>query len=187
MVNNIQTKKKYFINKLTLFIKDPKSLFEIEPNTYSCQNSTCSQKIKFIKPFGQLTTYSMNVLFTQQLRNIIYIANATIYVIIQRPKLALTPPKFAHSSYQFWINENLPSNSIARNVRIVIYETDELSLYTSGFTIELLNKDLTSARDMFTLTPSYGEGTLIASLKLNSNSMLDYENGKKEYDYLVNI
>ena len=65
------------------------------------------------------------------------------------------------------------------------YETDELSLYTSGFFLSLLNPDYSYVTDVFEVTPKYGAGTLVASIRLNPQSRLDYDNGLRSYKYIV--
>ena len=141
--------------------------------------------IRFSKPFNQISSYVMSVVFTQQQSNAIYTCMANIYVVIKRPSAALTPPRFLQSSYEFSISENLQPGDIARSVKIVAYETDELSLYTSGFFLSLLNPDYSYVTGLFEVTPKYGEGTLVASLRLNTQSKLDHDNGLRSFKYIV--
>lgn len=127
----------------------------------------------------------MQISYTIQSPNDIYMSTATIQVVIERPLMATSPPKFSQPSYQFGISEHLKPNSLARNVEITIYESDQLSVYSSGFFVELLNKDFTSIAGMFEMVPKFGKGTLVASLKLATSALLDYESGKTEYNLIV--
>jgi hypothetical protein len=127
----------------------------------------------------------MSVLFKQKTFDTIQTANAQINVIIQRPLVSQSPPSFLNLPYQFIVSENLKPNDLARNVSITVLETDKLSVYNSGFTLELLNSDFSYANDVFEIAPSYGIGLLVSTLRLKQNAILDYEKGKRIYDFIV--
>jgi hypothetical protein len=110
---------------------------------------------------------------------------ALINVIIDKPRRSLDYfPKFSRQAYEFMIEENLELNSIARNVSILV-QSEYMTDFSSGFTLELLNKDFSLANDVFELVPKYGIGYLIASIKVKS--VLDYEKGIRKYDFVVRI
>ena len=69
---------------------------------------------------------------------------------------------------------------------IVTREVHDLSVYDSGFSLDLLNQDLTFADDIFEIVPNYGEGLVVSTLKLKEKAQLDYEKGKRRYDFVVN-
>jgi hypothetical protein len=127
----------------------------------------------------------MQVSFTLQSPSSIITSTAVIQVIIQRPLVASSPPKFSHSSYQFVLSESLEPGSLARDAVVTVYESDELSVYSSGFSIELLSTDLGTPDGVFELVPRYGMGTLVASVRLSRLSSLNYEQGKGQFNYIV--
>ena len=128
----------------------------------------------------------MNAHFSMNTRNsIVSTAKATIYVVIKRSKFQHFPPEFLHVPYEFSISENLKPNDLARNVTIVVKEPHNLSVYNSGFNLELLNADLSFADDVFEIVPNYGEGLVVSTLKLRANAKLDYEHGRREYNLVV--
>ena len=106
---------------------------------------------------------------------------------IARPSRASLPPRFSHLTYQFGVSENLKPGSTARNVQIFVYEPEELSVYQSGFSLELLNKDFTSSSNLFEIFPNYGVGTLVASIKLMPFASLDFESTIRRYDFIVSF
>ncbi len=110
---------------------------------------------------------------------------ALINVVIKRQKSAESAPIFLNKSFIFSISESLMPNELARNVSIAVFEPEKLSAYSSGFFVDLLNPDLTISNDVFELTPNYGIGFLICSLKLKKTASLDFENGKQKYDFIV--
>lgn len=127
----------------------------------------------------------MQVSFTLQSPSSVITSTATIQVIIQRPLIASSPPKFSHSSYQFVLSESLEPGSLARNAAVTVYESDELSVYSAGFSIELLSTDLGTPDGVFELVPKYGMGTLVASVRLSRLSSLNFEQGKGQFNYIV--
>ncbi len=131
----------------------------------------------------------MEVLFTIQSSNYVYTSKASIQVVIERQLVATCPPKFSSQLYQYYVTENLEPGSLIRSSYITIYESEELSVYSAGFDLELLNLDYTSAKGKFDIFPKYGEGTLIASLVLTESNFIDYElnTGKFEFNYMVGI
>jgi hypothetical protein len=166
-------------------LKDPMSLFEIS-NIYSqCGIKNCSQSIVLKKKLTMLTQYSMEIQFVQQFKDGSELALTTLIdVIIKKPARSLDYfPRFSKSAYEFIIDEDIKPNTIARNVSILVqneYQTD----FSSGFTLELLNCDLTPVNsDTFELVPNYGVGILVASMKVKS--VLDYEKGNRKYDFVV--
>ncbi len=129
----------------------------------------------------------MKVSFSLQTSNLIQTASATIHVVIQRPLIATVAPKFSQSSYKFLISEKLEPGSLSRAATITVYESEELSVYSSGFSIELLSPDLKASDGAFEILPTYGVGTLMASIKLSKLNVLDYERGKTQFNYVVSL
>lgn len=127
----------------------------------------------------------MSALFSIKTSNKILTANAIIYVVIKRSKFQKSPPVFMNVPYGFFISENLKPGQLARNVSIVVKEVHDLSLYDSGFSLDLLNKDLTFADDVFEIVPNYGEGLVVSTLKLKDKAHIDYEMGKRKYEFVV--
>jgi len=58
-------------------------------------------------------------------------------------------------------------------------------VYSAGFSIELLSTDLETPDGVFELVPKYGMGTLVASVRLSRRSSLNYEQGKRQFNYIV--
>ena len=157
------------------------------PGPPFCEPTSCSQQLQLIKsPIQSITYYSFNVVFViETLSRKIMSTSAQINVVVERPKMAISAPIFINTPYAFLISENLKGGSVARNVTITVYEPEKLSIYTSGFFLVLLNPDMTVCTDTFELVPNYGEGLLMATLKLKPNMVLDYEKGQTRFDYIV--
>lgn len=129
----------------------------------------------------------MEVSFTLQSSSYVYTSKASVQVVIERQLIARNAPKFSSASYQYQISEDLQPGSIIRSTHVTVYESEELSVYSSGFDLELLNTDYTSADGMFDVVPKYGEGTLVASLIYKNPNFLDFESniGKLKFEYIV--
>ena len=134
----------------------------------------------------QITSYKMLAHFSISSAKQSLTAAASVYVVIKRSKFQKSPPEFMHTPYRFYISENIKPGQLARNVTIVVKEVNDLSVYDSGFSLDLLNQDLTFADDIFEIVPNYGEGLVVSTLKLKENAQLDYERGKRRYDFVVN-
>jgi hypothetical protein len=131
--------------------------------------------------------YSFRVKFKQTKFNIVLKDEALVNVVIKHQQFAESAPIFLNKSFVFSISESLKPGEIARNISITVIEPDKQSAYSSGFYVDLLNPDLSLSNDVFELIPNYGIGFLVSSLRLKNTALLDFENGKQKYDFIVKI
>ena len=160
------------------------NFFQISSQPTKCETTSCVQQIELRKKLTMLTAFSMEVKFIQLCNNNELSVSSRVNVIITKPTRSLDYfPRFSKSAYEFIIDESIPPNTIARNVSILVqneYQTD----FSKGFGLELLNQDLTPANsEMFELVSNYGVGYLVVSIRVKS--ILDYESGKRRYDFIV--
>ncbi len=154
--------------------------------SYKCEQTHCEQMIILISRPTQIINYQMTAQFTIRISNSFPLAATTnVFVVIKRSKFQKNPPEFINLPYRFFVSESLTPGRLARNVSIVTREVHDLSVYDSGFSLDLLNQDLTFADDVFEIVPNYGEGLVVSTFKLKDKALLDYEKGKRRYDLVV--
>lgn len=164
------------------------SLFKANRDSLKCFNSSCIQTIRYTRQYLEATAYTMNIMFTQELLNKkILTAKTNIQVVCRRRQTLIDAPKFLNDSYSFELDENHVPGSMLRQVNIQVDQSHvELPASQTGFTLELLNaKDSSPAKDLFEIVPNYGEGLLVASLKLKKKTNPRRNNGTLEYIVII--
>lgn len=122
----------------------------------------------------------MNITFYQISKNQINQATSEIHVVFDYPQTAKKPPLFKNQNYTFYINENIEPNSLIRNASLTIFEDEPLSIYYSGFYLEVLD-----ASNLFDIEPKNGMGNLVSFLKLKEDKHLDHETGPTIFNLRV--
>ena len=82
------------------------------------------------------------------------------------------------------VPKNLSPGSILSNTDITLMEPEKLSFYTSGFTLQLLNNELSTSSSTFDLALSYVKNKAAVILKLRPTANLNAQN---QFNMIVSL
>lgn len=157
--------------------------FALNSSSYNYAGSTCTQYIQLIRPFKYATQYTFEVSFLLPNDAV----TVEVYVSVTQPIVARRALLFTSNIYQIYAPEQLSPGSYIRNTSIIAFEPEQLSFYSSGFNVQLLNGNLANVSDTFDVLFWFAKNKVNVLIKLRETVNLNYTNGPRRYDLMVNF
>ena len=174
---------------------DEHRLFAIGANGTCDTSGNCARTIELQRAPTRPVQYEMVARMRQVVAERVFEDTLPIVVVVRRPRVATQAPLFDNTDdgggYKFVVSESVQRGQVARNVSLVVTDASYMSPYAqgAGYQLELLAREPASGAlvksDTFELTARAGIGRTPLSFVVIGE--LDYENGPRQYNLVVNI